>query len=202
MMSCVLSSMKIATFTCVTWLLHVFNETHSKVLHHSYSFVKHIHIYDRSYSRVWHNSCICVTWLIHMRDVTHAEVYHNSVEEDTTHSYVWHDSFICATRNIHTCDKTYWHMWHHFFICVTWLITMCRVRGQEREAIIEDETKACTQASYIPRKQIMCFPAKEAQHCHVRDMTDWQWEILTWLIDHGISWYDLLIMGYLFMAVW
>jgi len=183
MMSCVLSSMKIATFTFVTWLLHLFNETHSKVLHHLYSYVKHIHIYDRSYSHVWHDSCICVTCHIHMRDVTHAQVYHDSVEEDVTHSYVWHDSFICATWNIHMCDRTYSYMWHNLFICVTWLITMCRGRGQEREATTKDETKACTQASYIPRKQIICFPGKKgpALSCawydwltmRDLDMTDW-----------------------------
>jgi len=45
------------SFTCVTWLIHVCDSTHSYV---------------------WLGSCICVTWLIHMCDMTHASCIHQT----------------------------------------------------------------------------------------------------------------------------
>ena len=72
------------SFTCVTWLIHMCDVTHSYV---------------------WRDSFISVTWLIHMGDMTHSYVWHDVFIGvtwlldmcDMTHSYLWHDSFICVT---------------------------------------------------------------------------------------------------------
>ena len=65
------------SFTCVTWLIHVCDMTHSYV---------------------WHDSFTRVTWRIHMRDMTHLYVWHGIHMCDMTHTYlqyVWHDSYMC-----------------------------------------------------------------------------------------------------------
>ena len=99
--------------TCVTWLIHMCDMTHSYV---------------------WHDSFICVTWLIHVCYMTHL-VRETVVTRvtwlnhlcDMTHSYEWHDSFICVTWLIHMCDMTHLYVWHDLFKCVTWLIRLVRL---------------------------------------------------------------------------
>jgi len=113
------------SFTCVTWLIHMCDMTHS---------------------HVWHDSFTCVTWLIHMCDMTHAHVWDDSFACVTwltnicsyflcvwcdllclicvmTHSHMWHDSRTHDSRTHIMC--VLWlvmsHMCHDSFTCVTWL---------------------------------------------------------------------------------
>jgi len=110
------------SFTCVTWLIHMCDMTHSYV---------------------WQDSLICMTWLIHMCDTTHSYVWHDSFicltrlthMYDMTHPYVWHDSFICVTRLIHMCDMTHSYVWHDSLIRVKWLIHMPYVRHESHTCV-------------------------------------------------------------------
>jgi len=91
-------------FVCVTWLIHMWDMTHSYVWRDSFICVTRlIHMCDATHSYVWHDSFICVTWLIQMCDMTH--------------SYVWHDSFIYVTWLIHMHDTTHQIWWHDLYIC-------------------------------------------------------------------------------------
>jgi len=94
---------------CVTWLIHMFDMTHS--YDSSICVTWLIHMFDMTHSYVWHDSFICVTWRIHMCDMIQ--------------SYVWLDSFICVPWLFHTWDKAYTYVWRDSFICVMWLIYMC-----------------------------------------------------------------------------
>jgi len=99
----------------VTWLIHMWNMTHSHVCNDPFVCVtRTIHMRDTTYSYAWNGSFIGVTWLLHMCDMTHA--------------YAWHDAFIRVNWLIHTCDMTHsyaWHDslhgWHDWFIRVTYL---------------------------------------------------------------------------------
>jgi len=119
------------SFTCVTWLIHMWDMTHRRPWQVSWPTFAHvchmthlhasldsftcvtrlIHMRDMTHSHVWHDSFTCVTWLIYMRHLTHL--------------HVWHDSFTYVTRLIHMCDMTHSHMWHDSFTCLTWQIHMC-----------------------------------------------------------------------------
>jgi len=44
-----------------------------------------------------------------------------------THSYVWYDSFVCVTWLIDVCKMAHSYVWHDSFICARWLIHMCDV---------------------------------------------------------------------------
>jgi len=65
-------------WTCVTWLIHMFDMTHSYMRHDSFKFETWlIHMCDMTHACGWHDSCMCVTWPftcmmwhIHMRDIT------------------------------------------------------------------------------------------------------------------------------------
>jgi len=61
-----------------------------------------IHMYDMTYSYVWHDPFICVTWPIHTCNMTH--------------TYVWHVPFICVTWPIHLCAMSHSYTWHDSFI--------------------------------------------------------------------------------------
>ena len=100
------------SFTCVTWLIHMWDMTDSYAWHDLFMCVTWlIYLFDMTHSYTWHDLFISVTWLIHTCDMTH--------------SYVWHDSFIYITWLIHICDMTHSYMWHDSFISVTWLIHIC-----------------------------------------------------------------------------
>ena len=97
---------------CVTWPIHMCDRTYSYVWHDSFIHVTWlIHVCDISPSCVWHDSFICVTWLIQMCGMTH--------------SYVWRDSSMCVTWLIHPCDMTHSYVWRDPFTCVTWLMQIC-----------------------------------------------------------------------------
>jgi len=121
------------THACVTWL---------------------IHMWDMSHSYVWHDSFIRWTWLIYMCDMAHwcvtwrihvhgmvfffpicvtRQIYmcvtgvtsapqHNAVRD---YLGKWHYSSICGTWLIHTRDMTHSCVWRASFICVIWLIHIC-----------------------------------------------------------------------------
>jgi len=96
-------------YSCVTWLIHMCDMTHSYV---------------------WHDSFICVTWHIRMCDMTHLYVWRDSFIRmtwpiricDMTHSYVWPHSSICVTWRIRMCAMTHSYVCHDEFVYVTWLI--------------------------------------------------------------------------------
>jgi len=123
---------------CVTWLIHMWDMTHSCVWHDSLMCVASFfinaqtairfsrqstsHTCDMTHLYVWHDSPICVNWLTHMCDMTH--------------SCMWHDSLICAmfcfindkttirsTQQLSSrmCHVTHSYVWHDSPICVTWL---------------------------------------------------------------------------------
>ena len=86
-------------FICVTWLIHVFDMSHS---------------YERLSRSSCHEQCSCVTWLIHKCDMTHAYVcYDSSICDMTmimcaiTHPCAWHDTYISVTRLMHMRDMTH-----------------------------------------------------------------------------------------------
>jgi len=80
-------------FTCVTWLFHMCDMTHSYV---------------------WQDTFTCEIWLIHMCDMTHSYVWHDSFTHHVSHSNL--------TWLIHMCDMTHPYMWHDTFTCETLLI--------------------------------------------------------------------------------
>ena len=64
--------------TCVTWLIHMCDMTHSYVWHDSFIFVTWlIHICDMTHLYVWPDSFIRVTWLIHTCDMTYSYLRHD-----------------------------------------------------------------------------------------------------------------------------
>jgi len=96
---------------CVTWLIHMYDITHTHVWYYSYTCMTWLmHMYDITHSYVWHDSFICMTWLIHMYDMTHSYVWHEP------HSHVWHDWFICVTWLIPICGVKEFHVWHLMFL--------------------------------------------------------------------------------------
>ena len=127
--------------------------THECVMSNTYGWVTLlIHMCDTTHSYVWHDSFICVTWLIHMCDMTHSYMWHDSLicvrrrihMWDMTPSYVCHDSFTCVPRPIlfapwlyglglimHDIigliiNATHCDIIIRIFICVPWLIWICR----------------------------------------------------------------------------
>jgi len=108
------------SFTCVTWLVHMFDMSRCNTailgvyMCHSFGTWL-IRICDMTHSYLWHDSFICVTWRIHMCDMTH--------------SYVWHDAFICVTWRIHMCAISLFNTsifmmnFFSFFFCKTCRLT-------------------------------------------------------------------------------
>ena len=85
------------TRLCVTWLILMFDMTHSFV--------------QIKWSRTpWETSCHTYKLvMLHIR-----------------YPYVWHDAFLCVPWLIHMCDMTHSYVWHDSFVCMTWFIRMCR----------------------------------------------------------------------------
>jgi len=111
-------------FICVTWLVYVF---------------------DMSHSFVWHDSFISVVWLIHMCDMTHSYLWHLAFIRDPwlihicdmTHSYV---SWL-----IHVCDMPHWYLWHDSFIHVTCLRAVpTRIPNRNRNRFCTSHTQCET----------------------------------------------------------
>ena len=123
---------------CGTWLIQMWHDLFMGV-------TWLVHMWDMTHSNVRHDSFTCETWLIHMYDVTHSSVGHDSFKCDMTRSCVGLDLFTCGTWLIHMWDMTHWlvhmwdmthwlvHMWDmtHLYVkldsstCRTWLIYVC-----------------------------------------------------------------------------
>jgi len=129
------------SFICATWLIRMWDLTHSYVRHGSFIEVSA----DAPYLRLllsclaWltcvsRDPFICATWPICKFDMTHSYVRRDSLMCATwliawlwhvwamTHLHVQHDPFICATWLIHKCDVTCSYVRRDSFTCATWLI--------------------------------------------------------------------------------
>jgi len=137
MISCTCTVFHALPHSHVTWLIHMWDMTHSYVWHDTVicdmtpEYVTHCLIH------MWHDSFICVTQRIHMCDTTHS--YLASLRRHITYkcvvSHIWMSHVTCewskrawvchalphsyVTRLIHLCDTTHsyeiWrliHMWH------------------------------------------------------------------------------------------
>ena len=70
---CTLMHTHYMTHSCVTWLIHMFDMTHSQVWHDSSIYVTGlIYIRDTTHLYTWHDSFIHVTWLGRVCDMTHS----------------------------------------------------------------------------------------------------------------------------------
>jgi len=138
------SYMRAMTHSCASLLVHMWHDAFIKPCH-APRVTWLIHIYDVTHSYVWRDSFICVTH--------HDHVWHVSFIYVTWLVLVWHDSFIYVTWlilpyvtrlvchaprtnvtwliyipwSIHICDMTHSYEWHDSFIRVTWLLHMCHV---------------------------------------------------------------------------
>ena len=114
------------SFICVTWLIHMYDMTHSYVKQSELLFV-----------------FMCVPWLIHMCDMTHSYVWHDSFICKTKRTLVccalawvlsrkWMSHVIHMTESCHTYEWVMSHIWirhvthvteSHIILCnMTWLI--------------------------------------------------------------------------------
>jgi len=111
--------------TCMTWLIHVCDMTHSCVWHDTHECVMllmKLCVPWLTCLATWYSNCRTT----HVCDIHHSFVRHDSMQVtwfihvcDMTHSCVWHDSFMCVTWLIHVCDMTHSCAWHESFMCVT-----------------------------------------------------------------------------------
>ena len=124
------------SFSCVPWLLHIYDMTQSNLWHDSFMFVTlHTHTCHMTHSLVSHDSFFGVAWLILLCAMTYSYVWHDSFICVTcllymcaiAHSDVWHASFFCVTWPIILCAMTHSYVWHDSFLCVTWLLHTCPI---------------------------------------------------------------------------
>jgi len=176
-------------FTCVTWLIHLCDMTHSYMLRDSHKCVlSSATLLDNpASSRVTGRIPVCGmmhscwTWLIHMLACWPWLIH----VCDMTHTCVWHDSYMCVTwlihvcphlRDlrawlIHVCDMTHSYVWHDSFICVTWRIHMCdKTHVRLRAWLIH----VCDM-THVTQNSFICV----AWLIHMCDMTH---SCVTWLI--------------------
>ena len=114
--------------TCVSsYLIDVCNKTHSQVRHDSFTCVTWlIHTYDKTHSYLWQGGP-CVSCLINVCNKTHSHVWHDSSMCDIIHPYVWHDSFMCETpRLISMCDTEVCGFVPHWCVQIR-LVHMCDI---------------------------------------------------------------------------
>jgi len=162
------------SFTCVAWLVHMCDMTHSYVWRDSLIHVTLlVHLCDVTCLYVWHDSIlvlcrrdewVCVTLLIHMCDMTR--------------SYVWCAVFICAnwliqcallTSCVRVCNVTRSHVWHDSFIrlvhvwydsviLVAWLVHMCDINNSIDKANAHDPHMRDMTRLYVWRNFSICVP--------------------------------------------
>jgi len=111
-------------FAYATWLIPMFDMTHSGVWHDSFlygtsalgRFVASIHFY------VCLDWFACATRLIPMRDMTHSYTRHECIGQfGGCHPllcvtwHVWRDCFARATWLIPVCNMPHFDMWHEPF---------------------------------------------------------------------------------------
>jgi len=114
----------------VTWIIHLWDMTHSYVswLIHMYHATTHsyvpwlIHMCAMNHSCVCHRSFKCVACHIFMCEMTHSYVIwliymcHEIFIRAMTHWYVCHWSVKCVTWPIHICDKSPSYVRHDSFV--------------------------------------------------------------------------------------
>jgi len=187
------------SFTCETWLIHMWDMTHSYVRHDSFICATWlIHMCDMTHSYVRHDSFICATWLIYM--------------SDTTHSYtcIYIFVFVCAPQAsdrgrarrecrlsnvirrlliIHMCDS---------FICVTWLIPTRNVSRLYKYLYIYMYCVLMLTASFWSRARAKRVPPATAAYasspvlcvCH-DSVISATWFIHMCDMTHPYMWHDL-----------
>ena len=120
-------------FICGTWLIHMWDMTHSCV-GHDICVTWLIDERETMQSYVWHDSFICGTCLSDKCDVSHSNLCY-----DMTCSYVGHDSLTRATCLIHMCDVTHSYVGHVSVTSATCLIHMCGVTREHPEGTFAQE---------------------------------------------------------------
>jgi len=127
------------SFTCKTWLIYMWDMTHSYVGHDSFLILT---IYstplrclcqfpavwkarDMTHWYLWNLSFACKTWLIHVRDMTHSYVGH-----DSNLIFTIYATFCAACARFERrvtwltdiCGISHSHVRHDSFMYGTWLI--------------------------------------------------------------------------------
>jgi len=166
-------------WSCVPWLIHVCDMTHSCV---------------------WHDSFICVTWLTHVCDMTHAYIcallcvmhtfvhyypqilsFGHACHHLFAPQHVQYYSLICFTWLSHICDMTHSCAWHDSSMCVTWLIHMCDSRTHLRPIVCNSHICPLLSTNSVPwscMPWLVCTSAWAILLTHMFHMT------------HPYSWHD------------
>jgi len=132
------------SFICVIGPIHICYMTHSCVWHDVFRCVTWLILVPRVYFPFFRPSpwllfflrrdsfinIIClifVTWHIHTCDVTYSDM--------------WHNSFLCLESTFHFSHRVlaFFFSWRRdSFICVTWLISMCRVTHSYASSLLSN----------------------------------------------------------------
>jgi len=118
------------SFICETWLLHLWDMTHSYVRHDPFICETWLfHAWDLTHSYMGHDSFMCETdSIICKRQILRLWNMTPSATRDTlicwnmTSSSVRHDSFVCETWLIYPCDMTHSYVRYDIFISGPWLV--------------------------------------------------------------------------------
>jgi len=135
------------SFICESWLIHMWDMTHSYVRHDSFIWeIRLFHMGDMTHSYVRHDSFICETWLIHMWDKTHSYV---------RHEYLTQSSVLLAWRGwvLSYIDQSY-----ELFMSHIWM------RHVTYEWVISNLDESChTWKSHITYEWVM---SRVNESCH------------------------------------
>jgi len=151
-----------------------------------------------------------VTRLIQICDETHSHVWLTATHCNTLQHTATHCNWLnTVTRLIHMYDATYSYVWHHSFICVTWLVHMCKwltntcdLTHVYKKIFHVAQIHMCaacdmTQTlSHVWRDWFICvtWPLHMCQVTHPYVWLDW-FICVTWLnhmcdVTHSYVWHD------------
>ena len=135
-----------ATFTCVTWRIHICDMPMyvTWLIQSVQHDTCHIHVCDMTYSRVWHDSFIRVTRLIYHRWCVTWLIL-ETMRIPSPISYVWHDSLMCVTRLIHVCEMPHSYVSHDS-------CNMCNMIHALQ--MMRDMTELCSNRTHSRRNRI------------------------------------------------